>query len=219
MPNRDVRVQAQPAMVTATAYSPSIKIRTHLWILWARIAIKHEAMAQAARNQAQQPGVDLGPLFEAEMDASLTGICAAAFALEALSRELEELGLLPPATVQAWTKNRPSDAAVTLEVLKVAVDPKGMVNHWSQELPWLFKIRGQSVHYEGSLQAPQPHPLGTNTGPAQVTYSIENTTRAIDLLVGILERCRDKPKSGARSWSQAAQGIITQLIGSRGQSP
>jgi hypothetical protein len=175
-------------------------------------------MAQAARNQAQQPGVDLGPLFEAEMDASLTSICAAAFALEALSRELEELGL-PPATVQAWTKNRPSDAAVTLEVLKVAVDPKGHRQPLGQELPWLFKIRGQSVHYEGSFQAPQPHPLGTNTGPAQVTYSIENTTRAIDLLVGILERCRDKPKSGARSWSQAAQAIIAQLIGSTGQTP
>jgi hypothetical protein len=218
-PNPNVNAQAQPATVTVAVHNPSIRIRTHLWVLWARIAIRHEVMAQAARKEAQQPGVDLGPLFEAEMDASLTGICAAAFALEALSRELEELRLLPAATVGAWTKNRPSDAAVTLEVLKVAVDPKGVVNLWRQELPWLFKIRGESVHYEGSFQAPQPHPLGTNTGLAQVTYSIENTTRAVNLLVGILERCRDKPKPGARQWSQATQGIITQLIGSRGQIP
>jgi hypothetical protein len=163
-PNPNVNAQAQPATVTVAVHNPSIRIRTHLWVLWARIAIRHEVMAQAARKEAQQPGVDLGPLFEAEMDASLTGICAAAFALEALSRELEELRLLPAATVGAWTKNRPSDAAVTLEVLKVAVDPKGVVNLWRQELPWLFKIRGESVHYEGSFQAPQPHPLGRTRG-------------------------------------------------------
>jgi hypothetical protein len=218
-PRIDVTVQPPPATARATVFSPSIKIRTHLWIFWARIAIKHEAMAQDTRRQAEQSGVDLGPLFEGEMDASLTGICAAAFALEALSRELEELGLLPAATVAAWKNRPPSDAAFTLEVLKVAVDPKGMVNHWRQELPWLFTIRGESVHYQGSFQAPQPHPLGTNTGPARITYSVENTTRAVDLLVGILERCRDKPKPGAHPWSQAAQGIIARLTGSREQGP
>jgi hypothetical protein len=35
--------------------------------------------------------------------------------------------------------------------------------------------------------------------PAGITYSVENTTRAVDLLLGILERCRDKPKRTFRS--------------------
>ncbi len=108
-PRVNVTVRPLPATATAAAYSPGIKIRTHLWVPWARIAIKHEVMAQDARRQAEQPG------------------------------------------------------AVTLEVLKVAVDPKGMVNLWRQELPWRFQVRGESVHYRGSFQAPQPHPLGTNT--------------------------------------------------------
>ena len=98
-PRVNVTVRPLPATATAAAYSPGIKIRTHLWVLWARIAIKHEVMAQDARRQAEQP----------------------------------------------------------------AVDPKGMVNLWRQELPWRFQVRGESVHYRGSFQAPQPHPLGTNT--------------------------------------------------------
>jgi hypothetical protein len=134
-PGVNVTVQPPPATATAAAYSPSIKIRTHLWVLWARIAIKHEVMAQDARQQAEQPGVDQGPLFEAEMDASLTGICAAAFALEALSRELEELGLLPAATAAAWKNRPPGDAAKALEVLKVTLDSKGMVNTWHRNCP------------------------------------------------------------------------------------
>jgi hypothetical protein len=219
LPNRDVRVQAQPAMVTATAYSPSIKIRTHLWILWARIAIKHEAMAQAARNQAQQSGVDLGPLFEAEMDASLTGICAAAFALEALSRELEELGLLPLATVQAWTKNRPSDAAVTLEVLKVAVDPKGMGQPLGAGAALAVQDPRPVRALRGVVPGPAAAPPGDEHGPGP-DHPLDREHHPGDRPLG-----RDpgavpgQAKSGARSWSQAAQGIITQLIGSRGQTP
>ena len=33
------------------AGSVSLQIRTHLWISWARIALKHEAMAHAARQE------------------------------------------------------------------------------------------------------------------------------------------------------------------------
>jgi hypothetical protein len=214
-PNPDVKAHAEPAMASAEAFNPSITMRTHLWVFWARIALKHEAMAKAARKEAQQPDVDLGPLLEQEMDASLVGICASAFALEALSRELDELGLVPAATQAAWKRNQVSDAKVTLELLKLAVDTKGVVSIWRQELPWLFGVRGGSVHYRGAHEAPQPHPLGTNVAPAGITYSVENTSRAVDLLLSILERCRDKPKAKAQQWSQAAQGIIGQLIDSR----
>jgi hypothetical protein len=52
--------------------------------------------------------------------------------------------------------------------------------------------------------------------PTQVTYSAENVTRAVDLLLGILERCRDKPKPVAQKWSQDMRGAIDELIGRRG---
>jgi hypothetical protein len=215
---QQVQAHAIPAVVGVAAGNPSIQMRTHLWISWARIALKHEAMAHAARQEMQQPGVDQSRLLEREADAGLVGICAAAFALEALYRELDEAGMVPAATLAAWKTNRLSDDKQILELLKLAVDPKGLVNSWKRELAWLFGVRGSSVHYRGSFEAPQPHPLGTNVAPSQIAYSAEHATRAVDLLLGILKRCRDKPKPATRTWSQSMRGAIEDLIGRRGQA-
>jgi hypothetical protein len=217
-PSGDAVVRPQPIPVGVTIPQVSIKMRTHLWTSWARIALNHEAMAHAARQEMRQPGADQSRLLQREADAGLVGICAAAFALEALSRELDELGMVPAATRAAWKKNRLSDDKQILELMKLAVDPKGLVNVWRRELAWLFGVRRNSVHYRGALEAPQPHPIGTNVAPSQITYSAENTTRAVDLLLGILERCRDKPKPPARKWSQDMHGAINELIGRRGHA-
>jgi hypothetical protein len=215
---QQVHAHAIPAAVGASAGSVSLQIRTHLWISWARIALKHEAMAHRAGQEMQQPGANHSRLLEREADAGLVAICAAAFALEALYRELDELGVVPAVTLAAWKANRLSDDKQILELLKLAVDPKGLVNSWQRELAWLFGVRGSSVHYRGSFEAPQPHPLGTNVAPSQITYSAENATRAVDLLLGILERCRDKPKPTTRAWSQSMRGAIEDLISRKDQA-
>jgi hypothetical protein len=198
--------------------SLSLQIRTHLWTSWARIAIKHEAAARTARREMQQPAANQSQLLEREADAGLDGICAAAFALEALSRELVELGVVPQPTLSAWANKGLSADKVILEVLKHAVDPRGLVVTWKRELAWLFTVRGSSVHYEGVFEPPQAHPLGMHVAPAQVTYSAENSTRGVDLLMSILERCRDKPKPATKQWSQDMRGAVNQLAGRRGQA-
>jgi hypothetical protein len=216
----DVQAHAQPAMAAATAEAVSIKMRTHLWISWARIALKHEVAAHAARQQA---GAGQLSMLEQETDASLEGICAAAFALEALSRELAELGAVPQTTVDGWRQKRrdgqgPSAADMTLEVLAQTFDTRGLYSRWRGELEWLFAMRDSSVHYEGlRFEPPTLHPLGINISPVQAAYSAENTTRAVDLLLGILERCRDRPKPPARNWSQSMRAAINDLIGRRGR--
>jgi hypothetical protein len=78
-----------------TAEKVSIAIRTHLWIAWARIALKHEATARAARQEMLRPGADQYRLLLQEADAGLGGICAAAFALEALSPGTQGAGCHP----------------------------------------------------------------------------------------------------------------------------
>jgi hypothetical protein len=57
-----------------------------------------------------------------------------------------------------------------------------------------------------------------NVAPSQVAYSAENATRAVDLLLGILERCRDMPKPPAQQWSQDMRGAVNELMGRRGQA-
>jgi len=200
--------------------SLTIKIRTHLWISWGRIAIKHETTAHAVRQEMQQPSADQSGLLLQEADASLEGICAAAFALEALSRELVPLGGIPQATVQKWRKqeDRPKAENVALEVLSQTFDTRGVYSSWGDELEWLFGMRGSSVHYEGVFEPPKLHPLGMNVAPTQEAYSADNVTRAVNLLLGILERCRDKPKPPAKQWSQDMRGAVNELIGHRGQT-
>jgi hypothetical protein len=64
-----------------------------------RIAVRHEAMARAAAQAMQRPDADQSRLLEREAEVGMVSICAAAFALEALSRELSQLGAIPQATL------------------------------------------------------------------------------------------------------------------------
>jgi hypothetical protein len=206
-----------------TAETVSIAIRTHLWIAWARIALKQEAMAHAARQEIQQPGADRYHLLLREADAGLNGICAAAFALEALSRELRDLGAIPQATLESWKQKRkegkgPAAKKVVLEVLSQTIDTQGLYTSWRDELGWLFDLRDSSVHYEGIFAPSEPHPLGMSVAPEQVAYLAGNVRRAVDLLLAILERCRDRPKPPARKWSQEMRGALNNLIGRRGHA-
>jgi hypothetical protein len=216
----NISVTPQPVTVTVEVPSPRIFMRTHLWMSWARIALQHETMTTAARQELEQaaPENRNGYMLQNEADAALVTICAAAFALEALSRELDELLTVPPATLAAWQRKPPPADKQVLELLKLAVDPKGLVNVWKRELAWVFGVRGGAVHYRGVSEPAQPHPVEINVAVAQVTYSSENATRAVDLLLGILERCRDKPKPPARKWSQEIRGVVNDLIGHRGRA-
>jgi transposase InsO family protein len=157
-------------------------------------------------------------VLEREGHAGLVCICAAAFALEALSRELLELRVVPPATTTAWARNRPPADRQILEVLKHGFDPRGLVATWERELRWLFGVRGSSVHYEGSFAPPEIHPLGMGVAPTQATYRAENAMRAVDLLLGILERCRDKPKPPIRAWSKHKRIRTPALLSPPGRS-
>jgi hypothetical protein len=217
-PSRNANAHPQTIRLTVQLPQARIFMRTHLWMSWARIALQHETMTTAAREELEQaaPGNRNGYMLQNEADAGLVTICAAAFALEALSRELDELVTVPPATLAAWQRKPPPADKHVLELLKLAVDPKGLVNAWKRELAWLFEVRGGAVHYGGVSEPAQPHPIGINVAAAQVTYSSENATRAVDLLLGVLKRCRARPKPPVRGWSGAMRHIIDELVGRRG---
>ncbi len=217
MSGGDATVNPPPATARVEALPAEIRLRSHLWMFWTRVALQHETMAKAARQELQQatPEARSGVMLENEADAALVAITAAAFALEAITRELDELVAIPAATLQAWRQKPPSADKQVLEVLKLAVDPRGLVAAWTRELAWLFEVRGGAVHYRGVDEPPKAHPVGMSVAVAQVTYSSENATRAVDLLVGILETCRDKPKPPVRAWSRDMRQIIDELTSRR----
>lgn len=137
--------------------SLSIQIRTHLWISWARIALKHETAAHTARDEMQQPGAKQSQLLEREADAGLDGICAAAFALEALSRELVDLGVVQQANITAWTNKGLSAEKILVEVLKARRRPARTRRH-------LAAGTGVAVHRPGELR-PLPERIPAAPAP------------------------------------------------------
>jgi hypothetical protein len=61
LPIRPVKsVQLGQAVEVETAQALSVLMRTHLWISWARIALKHEATARAIRQAMEQPSTPTG---------------------------------------------------------------------------------------------------------------------------------------------------------------
>src|SRR4029450_11675022 len=132
-------------------------------------------------------------------------------------RELRELGAIRQATLDRCRQKRkegkgPAAKKVVLEVLSQTIDTGGRHTSWRDELGWLFDLRDIPVHYEGAFAPSEPHPLGMSVAPEQVAYLAENVTRAVDLLLAILEWCRDRPKPAARKWSQGMRGAINNLI-------
>ena len=87
---------------------------------------------------------------------------------------------------------------------------------WSIDPSCPARTSGSAAYQRaGAFAPPEPHPLGINVAPSQVAYSAENSTRAVDLLLSILEPCRDKPKPPARDWSQGIRGAVDELVGRR----
>jgi hypothetical protein len=205
-----------------TAGSLSIKIRTHMWLPWTRIAMKHEVMAQDVRRDAQRlpAGGNPSPLLQREADAALVCVCAAAFAIEAFYRRFlqQEFSLISKQDRDGWKKADTAGHKRVLETLRRGFDLRGVESRWRTELRWLFKLRGAAVHFTEDWKDPMPHPLGNNAAPELVAYSAESAERAINLLVDVLVVCRDKPKAKTQKWSEDMRGAIDELIGRRGQA-
>ena len=87
----------------------------------------------------------------------------------------------------------------------------------STQLP-CSHVRLGSLPAGRGLRASGAPPARINVAPSQVAFSAENSTRAVDLLLSILKRCRDKPKALARDWSQGIRGAVDELVGRRGHA-
>lgn len=91
----------------------------------------------------------------------------------------------------------------------------GVVNsQWVAEFEWLFDLRDAAEHPEESPKPSIPHPLGTNTAPEQVDYSMEIATRAVELALSVLRWCIDHPRrnlTNAVQWAEVNKSTVSKL--------
>jgi hypothetical protein len=172
-----------------------IKIRTHLWIAWAKVAIDHEAIArrerdaaeQVAQSESHQPAVYL----EREWHAAMVAVCAASFAVDALYGAVHDLAeALPKQPEDRRTARR----GQILETLKRVFIIGKVATAWNKDLKWLLRLRDGAVHFGEESRDPVPHPLGRSTASELADYSVENAERAVSLVLQMLDTCARSPR-------------------------
>lgn len=194
------------------------EVRTFLWYIWAEIAVDNEYLALDARRSIVSDGRDAAAT-ETEMKASLLAITAVGHSLDALQLALVELGCVPEETLSAWSKRGPKQRAKVLATLRYTFGDYALAPSLPTELEWLYEVRNDAVHNQAPIGPIVVHPaLGTRTTPARVRYGVENATRAVDLLIRVLETVSgtSEPQSQpALRWSRSWRPGISEIVGRR----
>lgn len=85
---------------------------------------------------------------------------------------------------------------------------------WVDHFEWLFDLRDAAAHAEERPRSPIAHPLGTNTAPEQVHYSMESAVVAVELALSVLRWCVDHPRPSvpdAVQWAAVNQSTVDEL--------
>ena len=209
---RDVQAHAGVAEVSVTAESVSIRTTTHLWLIWASIAVDRADAARRARDAALGAGdsAEVSHWMRQEFDASLVAVAASAHALDALYGSTA----VPQSLRDAWFGKRTKRHGKIREALKLFFKTGPVQTQWVTDFEWLFDLRDAAAHPEERPQQTAPHPLGTNTAPEFVNYSTESAVRARDIMLAVLRWCTDNPRPSeptALRWAAAHEPDIADL--------
>jgi hypothetical protein len=205
---RDVEVRPSAGTLKLTADPPTLAVSTRMLIHWSNIAIEQQRLACDARrrletevDEAKATGKGLDTT--SELRPAMIAIAAASHALDALYGEIRDLAL-PPSFAERWksdARSGPARPRKLHEALKLGFSFRGDQRKLQVRLDWLFDLRDGAVHPETVFRATEPHPLGVHTAKEYVVYNCENATKAVELLLEILETCATRPKPALESWA------------------
>lgn len=218
--SRDATVSPGTINSAVDLPAPGIRIKTHLWIQWTRIALKREREAiaiRAAGASSANAGADLAVRIEQEFEACLVGVAACAHALDALYGALRDLVHNPAA--KGWRHGKPARHSKIFETIKHGFDIGARTNSWPADFEWLFELRDAAVHHKEKWSDPAPHPLGTNVSQENSKYSLEAVTRAVDVLLEVFDVCATRPKQaqlGVKGWSADIKDLPAEFREQRG---
>ena len=154
-----------------------------------RIAVKHEAAARSARQQAMrlnQAGKYCGDELNEELEAVLIAITASANALEAVYGGL--LSRVPSAVPPDNTKPDWRKILLALEAC-FELDPQKL-HTWRARFERLFTIkRNVVVHFKEPSRALEVHTPGFRTSPEHCEYTLEEGELSVGLLLDVLATC------------------------------
>ena len=85
----------------------------------------------------------------------------------------------------------------------------------ARDFEWLFNLRDAAVHHKETTGPPEPHPIGVRTAAANVDYSLESASRAVDIVLDVLQLCVTSPRPATTAWAEAMRGGVDLLVARR----
>ena len=174
--------------------SPTFRMSTPFWLYWSEIAIEseHSACLHRMAADAENPGK---AMIE-ETKASMVALTACAHALDAFCLKFAD-GVVPPDQLETWKKRKGGKRSnQVLKTLGYGFEVE--TDEWRDWIVWLYeKRRNPALHYSEKTKEVVEHPLGTHTAPEMVDYSVEESSRAVDLLLDVFDKCSAAPKPAA----------------------
>jgi hypothetical protein len=211
------------ARAKLTIHQPGIQVKHHLWITWAEIAIAREDDAEASRRAAvaaHTAGRDAALDTAAETKAAMQAIAACAHAVDGLYGGVRPLIAVPASTTARWNTHSVARHARIRESLARGFRLRNDVaKRWKREFSWLFGLRNAEVHFEERFQQFVPHPvLPTHVAPEIALYSLESSTRAVDLLLDVFDHVL-RPGSGrtalTEDYARSMDATTSRIVAAR----
>lgn len=141
-----------------------LHVRFDVCPTWIQIAKRHldNALVVLSNRQLVWTETDEGAkaqALEAEFEASMQAIMAAAIAWDAAYAVLREHVTLPPAMAEKWRKGRTARYTQVSEIVRRAfsLKPKGALA-LRTNLKEIYRYRDLAVHPSGRIEAPMLHP-------------------------------------------------------------
>jgi hypothetical protein len=173
MPEADQSEPIEPAeapsttVAQATAFPATISLRPHVWLNWARIAIRQEGRVWEARNRGLSQPETPGQFMAVETDEAIQAVTASRHCLHNLWR--------------AWGLGE-NEKSVTLRNLTTATSTNPAT--WRTRLKQLVIDRNGVVHHDEVTTPAQPHPVyATNVSGLAASFTAERATEAVDVLL------------------------------------
>jgi len=163
-----------------------IRTKMNMWCIWSLIALRQVGSATKARNEgvpAWKYEADSSASISAEFERSVTSISACAFAMEALSKELETAGhVLDKAKIKPTTKVS-AGYYVGHHIIQALALTGAFANGLPSALDHVFTMRNDAVHFESEWKdGVHYHPSGTEVAYEMALYTLEEALKSVNLV-------------------------------------
>lgn len=171
----------------------TVQTKTHLWWTWLQIAARATASAMHSRVDGYPPQkFESGESakLSAEFQFSLVAVAACAFALEALSKEIEGSGYKVDSSRFKKPATTNAGFFVAQRIIQAFALSGPAADSWPGRLESLFRLRNDSVHFESVWRSGvHPHPSGVRTGYELSIFTLEAAVESVRLGLDVIREC------------------------------